>query len=98
MANEAKYPATLAGLYKNNRAEKFVLNSMPLSQEYADQICAALQASVGGILSVREWGGTSKAGKALPEYKLEAVTAAQLAERKAFGAAKKAQEEGDNSL
>lgn len=98
MANVNKYPTTLTGLYKNNRSEKFVLNSAPISQEYADQVCEAIQAAVGGILSVREWGGVSKAGKQLPDFKLEAVSAEQLAERKAFGEARKAERQGDDSL
>lgn len=99
---ERKYPVTVAGLYQNNFSEKFVLNSMPIDQQRADEICAAIQACVGGRLEVREWGGTSKAGKALPEYKIEALTAEQLAERKAFGQQRKAQQAattaGDDSL
>lgn len=103
MANqERKYPLTVAGMYKNNYSDKFVLNSMPLDQERADEICAAIQQSVGGRLEVREWGGTSKNGKKLPDYKIEALTAEMIEERKAFGAKQKAgrdaQSTGDDSL
>ncbi len=91
MANDKKYPETLSGLYKNNFSDKFILNSMPIAQEYADKMCAAIQAAVGGRLELREWGGTSKAGNKLPEYKLDILTPAQLEERKVFGAAKNAE-------
>lgn len=96
--SEKKYPLTLTGLYKNTRSEKFVLNSAPLSQEYADQICGMIQQCVGGTLSVREWGGTSKAGKELPGFKLEGITAEMLAERKAYGEAQKAAREQSDDV
>ncbi len=92
-----KYPLTIAGLYKNNYSDKFNLNSAPLTQEYADQMCAMIQQCVGGQLSVREWGGTSKSGKELPAYKLEGVTPDILEARKAFGAARKAEREAQNA-
>lgn len=102
MANETKYPLTLAGLYDNSKNEKTVLSSMPLDQERADQLCAAIQQCVGGKLEVRNWGGTSKAGKALPDFKLEGLTAQMVAERKAYGEAKKAEranlDTGDSDL
>lgn len=93
----SKYPLTITGLYKNEYSDKFSLNSAPISQEYADQICAMIQQCVGGQLSVREWGGTAKNGKALPGYRLEGVTAEILEERKAFGAVKRAQREAQNA-
>jgi len=93
MANERSYPATLTGLYKNDFSEKLVLNGMPIDRERADQMCAAIQAAVGGIIEVREWGGKGKTGKDLPPYKLQVLTAEQLAERKAYAAAKKAEED-----
>jgi hypothetical protein len=95
---QRKYPFTLAGVYKNDYSDKFMLNSMPLDQEQADAICFAIQQSVGGRIEVREWGGVSKAGKNLPPYKIEVLTAAQLEERKAYGAKKKAERDGDESL
>jgi hypothetical protein len=91
--NEKKYPFTILGLYKNDYAPKFVLNSMAIDQQRADEMCAAIQACVGGALEVREWGGLSKTGKKLPGYKLEGLTAEMVAERKAFGAQQKAQRE-----
>ncbi len=91
-----KYPETLVGMYKNNYSEKFATNSMPLDQERADQICAAIQKCVGGRIELKEAGGVSKNGKKLPDYFLEGVSAEILAERKAFGAAKKAEREQNN--
>lgn len=92
MPNEnTKYPFTLSGLYKNTFSADFILRSMPIDQQRADEFCAAIQACVGGIIEVREWGGvSSKTGKPLPEYKLEGVTAEKVASRKAHVAAEKA--------
>lgn len=85
------YPTTIA-LYKNKFAEKTVLNSFPtLEQEQANKLCAAIQAAVGGYIEVREKGGTSKNGKKLPDFELQAVTTAEIARRKEFGAQKKAE-------
>lgn len=89
MAND-KYPALISGMAKNKFAETFVLDTMPITQEQADQMCAAIQTAVGGKLEVREWNGVTKNGKNLPGFKLEAVSATQLAERKAYGARNKA--------
>lgn len=98
MANETKYALTVAGLYKNDKSEKLVLSSIPLDQERADMMCAMIQQCVGGKLEVREWGGKSRAGKDLPSHKLEGVTAEILEARKAYGAAKKAEQQDDASL
>lgn len=89
--NNNDFPILLTGLYPNKFAETFVLDTPPLTQERADEICAAVQQAVGGKLEVREWAGKSKSGKDLPGYKLEAITATQLASRKAYGAQRKAQ-------
>ena len=91
------YPITLSGLYKNKFTDKFSLNSVPLDQERADQMCSAIQKCIGGRIELKEAGGTSKNGKTLPDYFLEAVTAEILAERKAYGAQLKAQRTPDNS-
>lgn len=92
MSNEnKKFPITVAGMYRNTYSEKFSLNTVPLDQENADKMCAAIQAAVGGRLELKEMGGLSKNGKKLPDYFLEAVTKDILADRKAFGAQKKAE-------
>lgn len=102
MTTDKKYPLTLAGLYKSSFTQRFVANTVPIDQQRADEMCAAIQACVGGRLEVREWGGTGKNGKPLPEYKIEALTAEQVAERKAYGEQKKAerqaQSDGDGAL
>lgn len=90
MANNNDFPILLTGLYPNKFAETFVLDTPPLTQERADEICEAIQSAVGGKLEVREWKGQSKSGKNLPGYKLEAITATQLASRKAYGQRNKA--------
>lgn len=93
--NNEKYPYTIAGLYNNKYGgDNLNLRSAALTQQRADEMCDAIQKCVGGILEVREWGGVSKTGKDLPEFKLSGVTAAQVAERKAFGEQKKL-ERGD---
>lgn len=98
MAQEnKKFPLTISGLYRNTYSEKFNLNSVPLDQENADKMCAAIQACVGGRLEVKEMGGISKNGKKLPDFFLEGVTAELLAERKAYGAQQKAQRESGNA-
>lgn len=91
MDNQRKYPTTLAGFYKNNYSPRFAAQTVPLDQERVDQMCEALQKAVGGQLVLREWGGQSKSGKNLPDYKIEALTAEEVAERKAFGERKKAE-------
>lgn len=99
MANEQrKYPETVAGLYKNKYDS--TLNSMELSQERADQICAAIQKCVGGKLSLKEVRAETKKekGDKFPDYFLEGVTAEILAERKAFGAQKKAERENSTAV
>lgn len=88
-----KYPLTVAGMYRNTYSEKFSLNTVPLDQENADKMCAAIQSAVGGRLELKEMGGLSKNGKKLPDFFLEAVTADILADRKAFCAQKKAERE-----
>lgn len=93
MSNEKKFPLTVAGMYRNTYSEKFSLNTVPLDQENADKMCAAIQSAVGGRLELKEMGGLSKNGKKLPDFFLEAVTQEILADRKAFGAQKKAERE-----
>lgn len=85
-----KFPLTVAGMYRNTYSEKFSLNTVPLDQENADKMCAAIQAAVGGRLELKEMGGLSKNGKQLPDFFLEAVTKDILDDRKAYGAKQKA--------
>jgi hypothetical protein len=96
--SQPKYPETIVGMYKNNFSEKFTLNSLPLDQERADQMCAAIQKCVGGRIELKTAGGISKNGKKLPDFFLEGLTSEILAERKAFGATKKAERDDDQSL
>lgn len=101
-----KYPMSVA-LYKNKFAENLILNSFPaLEQEQADKLCQAIQAAVGGIIEVREKGGTSQNGKRLPDFELLVLSLDEVTRRKAFGAQQKAlreaqsntQSEGDGAL
>lgn len=98
--NQRTYPNTVAGLYQNSRSDYTNAQSMPLSQETADQICATIQKAVGGRLIVKATkGGLNKNGKKLPDFFLEATTAEIEAERKAYGEAQKAaQNDGDGAL
>lgn len=97
MANEKKYPLTIIGLYKT--ATEGNSRSAVLTQERADQACAAIQAAVGGKISVKRLSLDSRAKfknqETAPDYFLEAVTPEILAEERARMQAKN---DGDASL
>lgn len=83
MANEKKYPTTVVGLYATKTQGNS--RSMILTQERADQACAAIQSAVGGKLGVKAVNPKTKAekGDKFPDFFLEAISADLLAEERA---------------
>ena len=83
MSNTTKtYPATVAGLYATKTAGNS--RSAILTQEQADRACDAIQKAVGGKLAVKAVSAKVKQekGDKSPDYFIEAVSAAQLAEER----------------
>jgi hypothetical protein len=85
-------------MYTNHYVEFFSVQSLPLDQTKADQICAAIQKAVGGRITLKATkGGVNKNGNKMPDYFLEATTAEIENERKAYGELRKAQREAGNA-
>lgn len=92
---EKKFPLTLAGLYNTTSGKS--ARSAVLTQERADQMCQAIQSTVGGKIAIKFVKPETKKekGDKFPDIFLEAVTKDLLDEERTF---MQAQKQDDNAL